>query len=126
MWNFAEIFLVGCVALLCIYKVVDRLIRIARLGSLTDRYVFITGCDSGFGNLLAKRLDSKGCHVIAACLTEQGGTELRNGCSSRLKIVTMDVTSHDSVVKAYDHVKSILPPGRGEDNAVVAVVVVVD
>ncbi|PIO12680.1 hypothetical protein AB205_0167890 [Aquarana catesbeiana] len=29
------------------------------LTNLTNKYVFITGCDSGFGNLLAKQLDKR-------------------------------------------------------------------
>ena len=31
------------------------------------RAVFITGCDTGFGNLLARRLDSYGFTVLAGC-----------------------------------------------------------
>ncbi|KAF8766533.1 Corticosteroid 11-beta-dehydrogenase isozyme 2 like protein [Argiope bruennichi] len=36
------------------------------------RAVFITGCDTGFGNALAKRLDTKGFHVFATCLFPTG------------------------------------------------------
>ncbi|XP_004401825.1 PREDICTED: 17-beta-hydroxysteroid dehydrogenase type 6 [Odobenus rosmarus divergens] len=44
---------------------------------LQDKYVFITGCDSGFGNLLARQLDLRGLRVLAACLTEEGAQQLR-------------------------------------------------
>ncbi|KAJ7317937.1 hypothetical protein JRQ81_004099 [Phrynocephalus forsythii] len=47
------------------------------LSSFKDKYVFITGCDSGFGNLLAKRLDKKGFRVLAGCLTQKGADNLQ-------------------------------------------------
>jgi hypothetical protein len=34
--------------------------------------VLITGCDTGFGNELMKRLDKEGFVVFACCLTQQG------------------------------------------------------
>ena len=33
------------------------------------KWVFITGCDSGFGKLLAKELLKSGVHVFAGCHT---------------------------------------------------------
>ncbi|XP_042749315.1 17-beta-hydroxysteroid dehydrogenase type 6-like, partial [Lagopus leucura] len=36
---------------------------------LEDKFVLITGCDSGFGNLLARQLDARGLQVLAGCLT---------------------------------------------------------
>jgi len=47
-----------------------------------ERYVVITGCDSGFGNMLAKKLDELGFHVFAGCLTEQGCIQLNNETST--------------------------------------------
>ncbi|XP_055959275.1 retinol dehydrogenase 7-like [Patella vulgata] len=41
------------------------------------KYVLVTGCDSGFGHLLAKRLDGLGLHVIAACLKQDAAAELK-------------------------------------------------
>ena len=35
-------------------------------------YVLITGCDSGFGRMLATELDRRGIPVIACCLTQEG------------------------------------------------------
>ncbi|XP_073470650.1 17-beta-hydroxysteroid dehydrogenase type 6-like [Aquarana catesbeiana] len=55
------------------------------LENLTDKYVFITGCDSGFGNLLAKQLDKRGMKVLASCLTETGAENLKTETSSRLR-----------------------------------------
>ncbi|NXX43274.1 RDH16 dehydrogenase, partial [Tricholaema leucomelas] len=52
---------------------------------LSDKFVLITGCDSGFGNLLARQLDARGLPVLAACLSEAGAARLRADASSRLQ-----------------------------------------
>jgi len=70
-----------------------------------DKYVYITGCDSGFGNLLARHLDEKGFRVIAACFTEKGEEDLRKSCSRKLTTTHLDVRSKDSVAKATATIK---------------------
>ncbi|XP_063808524.1 retinol dehydrogenase 7-like [Pseudophryne corroboree] len=70
------------------------------LENLSDKYVFITGCDTGFGNLLAKQLDRRGMRVLAACLTERGAGNLKKETSSRLQTVILDVTDSESVSSA--------------------------
>ncbi|XP_027247977.1 retinol dehydrogenase 7 [Cricetulus griseus] len=72
---------------------------------LQDKYVFITGCDSGFGNLLARQLDRRGMRVLAACLTEKGAEELRSKTSDRLESVILDVTKTESIVAATQWMK---------------------
>ncbi|XP_075863519.1 retinol dehydrogenase 16-like [Microcebus murinus] len=72
---------------------------------LRDKYVFITGCDSGFGNLLARQLDMRGMRVLAACLTEKGAEQLRAQTSDRLETVTLDVTKTESISAAAQWVK---------------------
>nr|XP_045008549.1 retinol dehydrogenase 7-like [Jaculus jaculus] len=72
---------------------------------LQDKYVFITGCDSGFGNLLARQLDLRGLRVLAACLTEKGAEQLRSKTSDRLETVILDVTKTESVAAAAQWVK---------------------
>ncbi|XP_053313655.1 retinol dehydrogenase 16-like [Spea bombifrons] len=67
------------------------------LENLSDKYVLITGCDSGFGNLLAKQLDRHGMRVLAACLTEKGAEDLKKETSHRLQTVILDVTNSQSV-----------------------------
>nr|XP_056710964.1 retinol dehydrogenase 16-like [Euleptes europaea] len=73
--------------------------------NLTEKYVFITGCDSGFGNLLARQLDLKGMRVLAGCLTQKGAEELEKATSDRLKTTILDVTSTESVAAAAEWVK---------------------
>ncbi|KAE8626583.1 hypothetical protein XENTR_v10006668 [Xenopus tropicalis] len=78
------------------------------LPNLTDKYVLITGCDSGFGKLLAKQLDGQGLKVLATCLTQKGAEELKKETSSRLKTVIMDVSDSESVSKAAQWVSQIV------------------
>ncbi len=98
------------------YKILDYFYRKPSLSHLDSRYILVTGCDSGFGHAAAKKLDSLGCHVIAACLTEEGETELRKECSEKLQTVRMDVSNHDSILNAFDIIKSVLPTGKGKEN----------
>nr|XP_042900471.1 estradiol 17-beta-dehydrogenase 2 [Parasteatoda tepidariorum] len=85
----------------------------SRSGLITLRQVPFgnqTGCDSGFGHNLAKRLDSKGFHVFATCLfpSGDGANELRKSCSDRLKILELDVRKDESVDKAVQFLKQNL------------------
>uniref|UniRef100_A0A6I8NCH6 Retinol dehydrogenase 16 n=1 Tax=Ornithorhynchus anatinus TaxID=9258 RepID=A0A6I8NCH6_ORNAN len=67
------------------------------VGQLHDRFVLITGCDSGFGYLLATKLDQRGLRVLAACLTERGAERLRQEASGRLQTVLLDVTRPETI-----------------------------
>ncbi|XP_069739194.1 retinol dehydrogenase 5 [Phaenicophaeus curvirostris] len=84
---------------------VGWLVRDGRaLPSVSDKHVFITGCDSGFGNLLARRLAQRGFRVLAACLTPQGAEALGRACPA-LRTVLLDVTRPDSVRRAAEWVR---------------------
>ena len=96
-----------------IYFVVVSLLRKLKLPNLSSKYVFITGCDSGFGNLLAKKLDEMGIYVFAGCLTDKAETELTKSCSRKLKTVHIDVTSGVSISNAVAEVEKHLPGGKG-------------
>ncbi|XP_078461673.1 retinol dehydrogenase 7-like isoform X1 [Lampetra planeri] len=76
-----------------------------RVAGVTGRWVFITGCDSGFGRALAGRLDAAGLRVVAACLGPAGEEELRRSCSSRLVTLRLDVTDPESVRAAARRVR---------------------
>ncbi|XP_076776671.1 17-beta-hydroxysteroid dehydrogenase type 6 [Arvicanthis niloticus] len=98
MW-FYLVTLVGLYHLLRWYR--ERQV----VSGLHDKYVFITGCDSGFGNLLARQLDRRGMRVLAACLTEKGAEQLRSKTSERLETVILDVTKTESISAATQWVK---------------------
>lgn len=75
-----------------------------KVDGFTQKHVLITGCDSGFGNLLARQLDRKGFHVIATCLTEKGEADLAAAASPRLKTVLLNVTDSASIGRAVEFV----------------------
>ncbi|ELT90325.1 hypothetical protein CAPTEDRAFT_69770, partial [Capitella teleta] len=95
-------------ALIFLYKKIDALIRKPLLGSLHEKYIFVTGCDSGFGKTTAKHLDSLGVHVIAGCFTEEGRKNLKEECSSRLNVVHLDITDIKTIEKAFEFVKDLI------------------
>ena len=95
------------------YVTVKRLLRKLRVGRYGEKYVFITGTDSGFGNLLAQQLDRLGFNVIAGCLTEKGETHLNKTCSRKLRTISLDVTKESSIANAVVEVNKILPDGKG-------------
>nr|XP_039271857.1 D-beta-hydroxybutyrate dehydrogenase, mitochondrial-like isoform X1 [Styela clava] len=78
--------------------------------------VFITGCDTGFGFLLAKQLDALGMYVFAGCyLKDKGGDgvkHLEKTGSDRLKVVQLDVSDEESVKKAVKFIEDNLPSGQ--------------
>ncbi|XP_053777275.1 retinol dehydrogenase 16 isoform X2 [Desmodus rotundus] len=93
------------VALVCLYYLLCWYRERQVVSHLRDKYVFITGCDSGFGNLLARQLDLRGLRVLAACLTEKGAEQLRGQTSDRLATVILDVTKTESIAVATQWVK---------------------
>ncbi|CAD5230935.1 unnamed protein product [Bursaphelenchus okinawaensis] len=76
---------------------------IRELMVIKDAYgkaVLITGCDSGFGNGLAKQCMTYGMTVFASCTTEQGKEDLISDCKhmkGTLHAFLMDVTSDEHV-----------------------------
>ncbi|CAG2171164.1 unnamed protein product [Oppiella nova] len=76
--------------------------------------ILITGCDTGFGNLLAQQLDSKGFTVFASCLDPEskGAQDLLNTCSKRLKVLKLDVTKDEDVKEAVDFVRNNLQTNK--------------
>ncbi|KAK3095115.1 hypothetical protein FSP39_010460 [Pinctada imbricata] len=101
------------VIVLVLYLTVQYYRRSVMLEDYKGRHVMITGCDTGFGNMLAKRLDSMGFTVFAGCLTEKGGKDLKTDTSDRLHVVSLDVTKIESIQNAMEVIKSSLPQNTG-------------
>ncbi|KAH7939193.1 hypothetical protein HPB52_008135 [Rhipicephalus sanguineus] len=86
----------------------------ANLSSAVDeisgdgKAVLITGCDTGFGNRLAKRLSRCRFLVFAGCLKidSAGAEELKS--LSNVKVLELDVTKQEQVDDALDSVKEHL------------------
>uniref|UniRef100_A0A8C5MLN2 Uncharacterized protein n=1 Tax=Leptobrachium leishanense TaxID=445787 RepID=A0A8C5MLN2_9ANUR len=76
------------------------------------RAVLITGCDTGFGNMLAHRLLEMGFVVFATCLYPDGEgarSLLSRFPSDRVKVVRLDVTSNKEMEEVKQYVQSNLP-----------------
>ena len=85
-----------------------------KVQNLHTKYVFITGCDSGFGRETAIRLDKMGVNVLATCLTKQGEQDLKSMTSTKLKTFQMDVTDSQQIRNVFEQVKNVLPSGLGQ------------
>lgn len=81
-------------------------------------WVVITGTSSGFGQLGALRLASRGINVVATVRRESDGESLLKRAASdairrRIHVVLMDVASVASVKEARDQVAAKLQQGNG-------------
>ena len=97
------LYVLGAVAVYFLYRWLRELPRVGDKGA---KHVYITGCDSGFGSMLAGHLDSLGFRVIAGCFTEKGEAELRKRCSSRMTAVHLNVRSQESIAKVAAKIKA--------------------
>ena len=112
--NVACVFVGSTVGVYVLYKLCDKLLRLPRIGRYSDRYILVTGCGSGFGLDLVKRLDALGCHVFAGCRRDSSVAELAESCSDRVQPIQMDVSKPDSVRKALEIVNQKLDEdGKG-------------
>ena len=115
---YQTLFLAGTVTLIVLWLSLKFLAK-RKVQNLHTKYVFITGCDSGFGRDTAIRLDQMGVHVMAACLTKQGAQDLKSITSDKLKTFQMDVTDSQQIKDVFEQVKNLLPSGQGKENIVV-------
>ncbi|KAH7933696.1 hypothetical protein HPB49_015952 [Dermacentor silvarum] len=70
--------------------------------------VLVTGCDTGFGNLLAKRLSNERFFVYAGCLDANGDGARELSKNSSIQVVQMDVTNEDQIENALVTIKNTL------------------
>ncbi|CAJ0589013.1 unnamed protein product [Cylicocyclus nassatus] len=105
------------------YFILKRLILEHFYVDYIGRYVFITGCDSGFGRLLALKLLRMGVNVFAGCYTEQGREDLikqsRRFGGGQLYTIQIDVTKDESVNEARMKVEKILTEQKAQLHGVV-------
>ncbi|XP_052802115.1 retinol dehydrogenase 7-like [Mya arenaria] len=95
---------VGCFAAGCL--LIYSILPASHL-PVGNKAVVITGCDSGFGNALVKKLDAIGMHVYAGCLDKDGpgAVSLRHTCSDRMHLLQLDVTKDEDISKAVEIVR---------------------
>lgn len=98
-------------------RLVFRRVFVSNVGG-EGRAVLITGCDTGFGYRLAKRLSRKGFLVFASCLSfKSAGAEELKGLTN-VTVLQLDVTKQEQVDKAWRAIREHL--GERELWAVVA------
>lgn len=76
----------------------------------SGKYVFITGCDSGFGLESAKAIRDLGFDVIAGCYDDNsaGARELKGRpWVQKVEVISLDVTSENSVAACAKEIKDI-------------------
>lgn len=76
----------------------------------TNKSVFVTGCASGFGKELVKRLDTLGFTVFAGVrhINDDRVKDLLSSCSKRVIPVKIDVTDNKQVKEAASFVRKYL------------------
>ncbi|KAM8945447.1 retinol dehydrogenase 7-like [Pelodytes ibericus] len=108
-----EVQIIACIVLLFLFiRIYNR--RTSRhVGfDAQGRAVLITGCDYGFGNMLAHRLLKMGFTVFATCLdlNSEGAQSLRNDFpADRAKLLRLDVTSDKEMEDVQQYVLRNLP-----------------
>ncbi|PAV68829.1 hypothetical protein WR25_03551 [Diploscapter pachys] len=97
-----------------LYFLLKRLILEHIYLSYRGKYVFITGCDTGFGRRLAIKLLQLGVNVFAGCYTTKGRESLEQECKENhellgeLHTIRVDVTCYKSVEQARQTVEELL------------------
>ena len=92
-----------------------NLLDIPLVDDISDKCIFITGCDTGFGYRLALKLDGLGCSVFAACLTQDGANRLNEASDKRIVTPIMDVTNSDSITRVKNLIEEHLSEkGKGK------------
>jgi NAD(P)-dependent dehydrogenase (short-subunit alcohol dehydrogenase family) len=62
-----------------------------------DKYVLISGCDTGFGHSLAIELDKQGFHVFATVYNTANQASLANQLSPRASVLCLDITQTSQI-----------------------------
>ncbi|XP_077529395.1 retinol dehydrogenase 7-like [Haemaphysalis longicornis] len=78
----------------------------------TGKCVLITGCDTGFGHLLAAQLASEGFFVYAGCLDENGHGASLHKERDNIRVLQMDVTKPEQIDQALETVEATLDGGE--------------
>ncbi|XP_076588168.1 17-beta-hydroxysteroid dehydrogenase type 2 [Chaetodon auriga] len=95
----------GVVLLSCSFILICVSERVELLPA-KSRVVLVTGCDSGFGHVLAKRLSEMGVMVFAGVLDVDGAgaQQLREAGSENLQVLQLDVTDSSQIEAAHRRV----------------------
>jgi 11-cis-retinol dehydrogenase len=67
-----------------------------------DKYVLISGCDTGFGHELSIQLDQQGFNVLAGVYVPNNIDILKNKLSSKASVFRLDITKQDDIDVAFE------------------------
>lgn len=88
--------------------------------SSPKEYVYITGCDSGFGRIAVDLFDKQGMGVFAGVFFPQSVDKLRQECpSGRVVPIQVNVTNEGSVLEAAKQIREHLAANGGAKLAAV-------
>ncbi|XP_077486124.1 D-beta-hydroxybutyrate dehydrogenase, mitochondrial-like [Amblyomma americanum] len=90
-------------ALCCLSRCVSR-IFFNGLVDAKGKSVLITGCDTGFGHRLAKRLAENGFRVYAGCLSSVSDGACVLKLVPNVHVLQLDVTKEDEIDEAYKEI----------------------
>lgn len=93
------------------YGIYRYVLNKRKVSDITSKVIFISGCDSGMGRVIAQHLDSLGIPVFAGCLTKAGADSLQSETSDKLQTVLVDITSSDSIQQALQFIQANILPG---------------
>lgn len=99
------IVIIPILLLFAIYHIYIWLNPPPRVTNPSSRYVVISGCDSGFGYMLAQQLDKLQYNVYAGCLTDQGIQQIQSTCSKRVHPIRLDITKQNDIDSLVNTVK---------------------
>ena len=81
------------------------------------RWVYVTGCDSGFGRIMAEKIrDMEGTGIFAGVYFQASVDELRGWNNPSVVPVQVDVTDESSVREAASMIRKMLLERESEDN----------
>ena len=93
------LFVLGGALLLLVWRYLFRRLLFRNVSSIKQRAVVVTGCDSGFGRMIALRLHDLGATVYAGCISRSSCDELNRSDRKRMHAFICDVTKDDDVAK---------------------------
>ena len=114
------IFLVALILIYTGFKLFAKLVPARPVSNPGKKVIFITGCDTGIGNQLARRFHNLGFIVFAGCLdvNSDGALALKavrasestsqTSPSNRMQTIQIDITKTESVLKAVADLEQFL------------------
>lgn len=97
-------------------KMLTQLFIRKKLEKLQGKYVLVTGCGSGFGFAIARRLEDSGFRVLATCRTQDSVNRLRQKLKDGTLVKRLDVTDSRQIHKIYEEIRKTIRPTEGSVN----------